>query len=200
VRYLVLCCIACDPANAKPSQTAADQTSSAGVLDFDLVHRSTGGFVIKDPAYELTMPAKPSFKQSASSTPTGSRVTAMTAAATLDAGDTIVLSVAVLPDDLKLDATGLGEMAADHLRLAGAKPTSDTKATLGGLPARKVVGTGTNAGKSFQIIEYLALDSKHHAVVGITDLSQRVADPAFETVRSSFVVKAGPAPHARTAK
>jgi hypothetical protein len=198
VRYLLLCLvIACDPAGAKP---VPDQTSSAGVFDFDLVHRSTGGFVISDPAYELTLPTKPSFKAVDMSTPTGSRISGMTASATLDGGDTIVFSVTVMPSDLKVDAASVREMAGDNLRKAGAKLTSDTEATLGGLPAHEVVGAGTYAGKPFQVVEYFALDAKHHTVVGIVDLSAQKPDPAFEVVRTSFTVKAGPAPHARAAK
>jgi hypothetical protein len=198
VRYLLLCLvIASAPASAKP---LPDETSSTGVFDFDLVHRSTGAFVIKDPAYELTMPAKPSFKVAEMSTPTGSHVSGMTAAATLDGGDTIVLSVTVMPGDLKIDSTAVGDLAGDYIRKAGAKLTTDTKATLGGLPAHKVVAAGTYAGKPFQIVEYFALDTKHHTVVGIIDVSARAADPAFEAVRTSFTVKAGPAPHPRAAK
>lgn len=194
MRYLVALMIVCGLASAKPS---AGETSSTGALDFDLVHRASGAFVIKDAAYEVALPAKPSFKSSTTRTPTGSSVSAMTASVTLAAGDTIVFSVVVMPDDAHLDAAGLTEMAADQVRGTGAKVTANTETTLAGLPARKVLGTGTYAGKPFQLIEYVSLDAKHRAVVGLSDLSAHSPDPAYDAARKTFTVKSGPAPHPR---
>jgi hypothetical protein len=143
------------------TSASADPTN---VLDFELVQRGSG-YVLRDPAFEVTFPGKPKVTAEKMKAPNGTELT--TGSAMFDRGDNVFMfGVVPIGNDSAYDPK-VGLAAARDRSLAAMKATlvSETAVKVGGIEARHVVAKLVLMGKQYRIDTYLQWDPEHRMTV-----------------------------------
>jgi hypothetical protein len=176
---------------------AKETATPSGTLDFDLVDRGAGAVVLRDAAWEITFPSKPTVEGQTQPAPSGPKLKTATAQVVTER-EGYWFFVLPVPPAVTYDAT-VGETGARDQALANVKGTitSEKRETFGGLSMRHVVATATVEGTLLQIQMYIGWDVKHRTLVAFWTMSQGAPSAQASAFVKSFKMNpagAGPPP------
>jgi hypothetical protein len=176
---------------------AKDTATPSGTLDFELVDRGAAGVVLRDAAWEITFPSKPTVEGQTQPAPSGPKLKTATAQVVTD-HEGYWFFVLPVPPAVTYDPTA-GETGARDQALANVKGkiTSEKRETFGGLSMRHVIATATVEGSALQIQMYIGWDVKHRTLVAFWTMSDTAPTAAASAFVKSFKMNpagAGPPP------